>query len=216
MSLNAQERTISKIGSTNALSESKTLYTYTAVSADTLTATNQDTIDLVLEYRGNKKIKKIAVKSRFDIIAGADTTVAITVSGKDFADATTYTDVITSTLSGAVTANNTVKIVSTTAGQTNTVAAYNVAKDAFNLTVSTHVLLTDTAGLMGYPADSISVPSYTIAIPADTLEFPEQSITIADTDITYRFYRVRYIIQGDDSVGTGIKIDEVEFKIYTE
>jgi hypothetical protein len=69
---------------------------------------------------------------------------------------------------------------------------------------------------MGYPADSISVPSYTIAIPADTLEFPEQSITIADTDITYRFYRVRYIIQGDDSVGTGIKIDEVEFKIYTE
>jgi hypothetical protein len=34
-------------------------------------------------------------------------------------------------------------------------------------------------------------------------------------DQTYRYYRIRYILQGNDSVGTGIKIDEVEFKLYT-
>ena len=35
-------------------------------------------------------------------------------------------------------------------------------------------------------------------------------------DKSYRYYRVRYIIKGDDSVGTGILIDDIEIKLYTE
>lgn len=182
MSLNAQERTISKIGSTNALSESKTLYTYTAVSADTLTATNQDTIDLVLEYRGVKMIKKITVKSRFDVVLGADTTVSISVFGKEFADDPDYVQVIPATLSAVIAANNTVKVLSSDPYGTNA---------AFDATLK-----------------------QVVAANNDTISYPVQTFTPFDK--TYRFYRVRYILTGNDSVGTGVKLDEVEFKIYTE
>lgn len=182
MSLNAQERTISKIGSTNALSESKTLYTYTAVSADTLIATNQDTIDLVLEYRGTKMIKKITVKSRFDTIAGADTTVLVSVFGKEFADDPTYVQIIAATASSEVSAANTVQVLSSDPYGTTA---------AFDATLK-QIVTTNN----------------------DTISYPIQTFTPFDK--TYRFYRVRYIISGDDKVGTGVKLDEVEFKIYTE
>ena len=42
----------------------------------------------------------------------------------------------------------------------------------------------------------------------------EQTTTVTPVDYSYRFIRVRYIIQGDDSVGDGIKLDEVELKLF--
>lgn len=176
----SQERTVTK-----DVKKGFTYYKYTGTSADTLIETNQDTIDIVFQLELSQRISKIAVKSRFDVISGADTTVAISVDGKLFSD-DSYTSIINSTLSDAVTADNTVKTVSTTFTESLSSAAY--------------VMLTDTTGLSGYPADSISVPSYTI--------------TATPADYSYRYIRVRYIIQGDDSVGTGIKIDEVELKVY--
>lgn len=196
LSVNAQERTVSKIGSTNALTEAKTLYTYTGVAADTLKATNQDTIDLVLEYRGTKMIKKITVKSRFDTIAGADTTVSISVFGKEFSDDPDYVQIIGATLSDAVAANNTVKVFSS--DYTGTIAAYNSTVAAHNIPFTN-----PTAGT----TDTLEVPSFVVANAAQTF---------TPFDKTYRFYRIRYILSGDDAVGTGVKLDEVEFKIYTE
>lgn len=173
----AQERTISK-----TISRDGTYYKYKGGAADTLISTNQDTIDLVIEYTGEDFVKKVAVKSRFDVILGADTTVAVSVYGKEFEDDATYVEIIASSVSNAVTADNTVQIL--TSDYTETTTAFDVP---------------------------FTNPS---AGTADTLEVPAQTVTPLDK--SYRFYRIRYIIQGDDSVGTGIKLDEAELKLYTD
>lgn len=182
ISVIAQERVVNKTGPTNALTELKTMFVYTGVAADVLTPTTTDTIDLVFEYRGTKLIKKITVKSRFDVVLGADTTVSISVFGKEFADDPDYVQVIPATLSAEVLANNTVKVLSSDPYGTNA---------AFDATLK-----------------------QIVAANNDTISYPVQTFTPFDK--TYRFYRVRYIISGDDKVGTGVKLDEVEFKIYTE
>lgn len=203
-SLFAQEREVEKnMGS-------GTYYKYTGTAADTLTDTNQDTIDFVLENRGPGYVRKISVKSRFDVIDGADTTVAISVFGKEFEDDATYVQIIASTLSDAVAADNTVKIVS--ADYTETTASYASTTAQYISTAGVDTLLTDTTGLSGYPADSIISTGYAITNAAQTMTNATQTVTPLDK--SYRFYRVRYIIEGDDATGTGIKIDEIEFKLY--
>lgn len=164
----SQERTISK-----TMTNGVYYYKYTGVAADTLTSTNQDTIDFVLQYQSPQYVKKIAVKTKFDTIAGADTTVAISVFGKEFSDDATYVEVIPSTLSAAVSADGIVKVL--TSDPYTVEAAYTFGADSV------------TAAHNHTPFDK-----------------------------SYRYYRVRYIIQGNDATGTGIEIDEIEFKIYTE
>lgn len=172
----AQERTITKnMGS-------DTYFHYGGTADDTLIATNQDTIDLVIQYKGGGWIRKVAVKSRFDTIAGADTTVAISVYGKEFYDDATYVQIIASTLSSAVTTENIVKVV--TSDYTETTTAFDVD---------------------GYDE---------ITTDVDTLAFPAQTVTPLDK--SYRYYRIRYILQGDYTVGTGILLDDVELLLYTE
>ena len=146
---------------------------YTGTAADTLKATNQDTIDVVFYYQSPQYVHKIAVKTRFNIIVGADTTVSTSVFGKEFSDDATYVSVIAAATSSAVTANNTVQI----------------------LTVDPY--FTEAAYTFG--ADSVTAAH-----------------VITPFDYTYRYYRVRYILQGNDAVGTGIKIDEIEFRLYIE
>jgi len=164
----AQERTISK-----TMPEGNTYFKYTGVAADTLISTNQDTIDFVLEYRNHDYVKKIAVKTRFDVVAGADTTVSVSVYGKEFSDDATYVEVVAAATSSAVAANNTVQIL---ASDPYTVEA--ISTFAADSTVAAH--------------------------------------NFTPFDKSYRFYRIRYIIKGNDSVGTGIKLDEIEVKFYTD
>lgn len=164
----AQERTVNI-----DVPEGHTYYNYTGSAADTLTATNQDTIDVIFRFRVDEYVLKVAVKTRYDIIVGADTTVALTVAGKEFSDHTTYTDVIASSTSSAVTANNTIQVI-------------------------------------------VSDP-YTVEA---AYTFGADSVTAAHNhtpfDKSYRYYRLRYIIKGNDAVGTGILIDDIEIKLYTE
>lgn len=168
----AQERTVNL-----TIPNEGTYINYTGSAADTLTATNQDTLDIVVRYNGSGYVRKIAVKSRFDVIAGADTTVSVSVFGKEFSDDATWVEVIAAATSSAVTANNTVQIL--TSDWTETVAS---ASDSFE-------------------ADSSIVVA---------------SRTVTPLDKSYRYFRVRYIISGNDSVGTGILLDDFEFKVYTE
>jgi len=168
----AQERTISKTMPTGTY-----YYKYTGVAADTLKATNQDTIDFVITYQSPEYIQKIAVKTRFDIIAGADTTVSTSVYGKEFSDDATYVSVIGATTSSAVTANNTVQILTC---------------DPYTLEA-------------GYVTGRVAA--------GDTTNVAHNHTPF---DFSYRVFRIRYILQGNDSVGTGIKIDEIEFKVYTQ
>jgi hypothetical protein len=194
-SLFAQERTIEKTAR-NGFRDG-TYYKYTGVAADTLISTNQDTIDFVIEYQGPGYVKKIALHTQLDTIDGADTTVSISVYGKEFEDDGTYVEIIAASTSSAV-ASTLHSVL--TSDWTETFGTYNS-------TVAAHTLLTDTTGLSGYPADSVAVPSHIIANAAQT---------VTPLDKSYRFYRVRYIISGDDSVGDGILISEIEMKLYTE
>lgn len=52
------------------------------------------------------------------------------------------------------------------------------------------------------------------AATADTLEYPVQTFTYTSTFLEYRYILVRYIISGDDSVGTGIELVRSELKLY--
>lgn len=180
VSIFAQERTVSK----DFRRTGDTYYKYTGTAADTLIATNQDTIDYVFKVMQHYFVKKIDVKIRYDVVAGADTTVSAQLDGKEFSDQTTYTSIISAANSSAVAANNTVHIISSD----------------YTESIGAHTLLTDTTGLSGYPADSIAVPAQTVT-PADK---------------SFRYYRLRLIIAGDDATGTGIKVDEIEIKLYTD
>lgn len=168
----AQERTVSITMPTN-----NTYYKYSGVAADVLVSTTTDTIDVVFQYQGSGYIEKIAIKSRFDMRTTADTTVAISVFGKEFADDGTYVEVIASALSAVVTTDNVVKVS---------------VNDPY-VTDASHTL-TDNLGATA----------------------TESVHTITPFDKCYRYYRVRYILSGNDSVGTGVKLDEVEFKVYTK
>jgi len=172
----SQERTITK-----TMAEGATYYKYTGVAADTLKPTNQDTIDFVLVYSGNY-VNKLAVKTRFDTIAGADTTVSTSVFGKEFSDDDTYVQIIGATTSSAVTANNTVQVLAS-----DLYATVAAAQDYIYQEINTN---------------------------QDTVVVAERTITPFDK--SYRYYRIRYILSGNDHVGTGIKIDEIEVKFYTE
>jgi hypothetical protein len=173
----AQERTVNVTIPVN-----NTYYKYTAVAADVLVPTTTDTIDVVFAYQGSGYVKKMTIKSRFDMRTTADTTVAVSVFGKEFNDDGTYVQVIPSTVSSAVTSNNVVQVLAS--DYTETVGTYNA--------ILQQVTTTNT----------------------DTIVFAAQTITPLDK--SYRYYRVRYILSGNDSVGTGVKLDEIEIKFYTE
>lgn len=179
-SANAQDKTVTRYLKSGFYYD---LYNGTSARGDTLTP-NQDSISYVFVYQSPERISKVAVKVKFDLRSGADTTVNYQLDGKAFNDVSSYTSIISATTGADVNANNTV---------------YNFEKD-YTETVSAFVALTDTTGLSGYPADSIS--------------FPAQTIT--PIDLSYRYFQVMLVLQGTSSAGTGLVVDEIEFKIYVE
>jgi len=206
LSVFSQERTVTK-----KMREGYTYYKYSGVAADTLIYTNQDTIDIVFQVGFDERISKIEVKSKFDTIDGADTTVAISVYGKNFEDGT-YAQMIASTLSSAVTTDDVVKVLSGAYTETHVTAAYNLTEAAYNGAVSAFDIpfTNPSAGT----ADTLEVPSFNVVNASHLVAVAEQTTTVTPVDYSYRFIRVRYIIQGDDSVGDGIKLDEVELKLF--
>lgn len=176
LALNAQERTVNlelKVG--------ETYKKYTGTTSDILIPTTTDTIDVVIAYQSTGYVKKIAVKTRFDKRTTADTTVSVSVFGKEFSDDDTYVQVIAAATSSAVTTDNVIQVLVSDPYETN-------------------------AGYVGI------IRQHNSQLNTDTLTVPSHVIT--EFDKSYRYYRIRYILSGDDSVGTGIKIDEIEFKIY--
>jgi hypothetical protein len=172
-----QERTVNL-----SIQNGGTYINYTGNAADTLTATNQDTIDVVVKYWGTGYVKKVAVKTRFDLISGADTTVSVSVFGKEFSDDATYVELIAATLTDDINTDNTVQVL--TYDYTETTAAHDIP------------FTNPTAGTV------------------DTLEVPAFNVT--PFDLSYRYYRVRYIITAASGAGSGVLIDDFEFKLYTD
>lgn len=80
----AQERTVSI-----TLKDGNTRWDYTGVAKDTLTETNQDTIDFVMEYRSAKAIEKIDLFFQADSLAGDDSIYVSLLGLKDLSGAAT-------------------------------------------------------------------------------------------------------------------------------
>jgi len=85
----AQERTV-----TLSALKSNVYYTeYNGKAADTITATNQDTIDYLIKYANPEYVLKVALKVGVDTIAGADT-LTVQLLGYDFLDDTSANTII--------------------------------------------------------------------------------------------------------------------------
>jgi hypothetical protein len=168
----AQERTVTRTLATGIYYDK-----YTGSTSDVLTPTTRDTIDFIYVYQSPEYVSKVAVKIRYDIVVGADTTVAASFFGKEFSDDATYVQVIASATSSAVAANNTVQVLA--------LDPYTVEAQY----VTGRVMLGDTINV---------------------------AHNFTPFDFSYRYYRLRLILQGNDATGTGVKVDEVEVKFYTE
>ena len=91
VNVNAQDRETEK-----PLQSGHAYYSFNINAADTLTS-NQDTVDFVLINRNIGLVKRVAILSQFDTIAGADTSVSITVAAKEF-EGDTYAEFISTVL----------------------------------------------------------------------------------------------------------------------
>jgi hypothetical protein len=168
----AQERTV-----TRTLPSGTYYDKYTGGASDVLIPTTRDTIDYIFVYQSSDYVTKIAVKVRFDMRTTADTTVLTSLFGKEFSDDGTYVEIVASSASSAVTANNVVDIL---------------VSDPYVLEAQ-YITGRVTGG--------------------DTVNVAHNHTPF---DKSYRYYRLRLILAGNDSVGTGVNVDEIEFKIYTE
>lgn len=183
----AQERTV-VLNSGNYIDLNTTKwYAYNGTTSDYLIPTTRDTIDFVLLVK-NQSSDPLNFYASITMapIAGADTTVAITVQQKMFENGT-YADLIASALSSAITTtvitNKTT--LGVTAQETNTTAA------------------------------AVDLLRQTIISNNDTLTIAQRIQTKqVNASLYYRYLKFRLIIKGNDSVGTGIKVTRFEINFF--
>lgn len=179
---------------------------YTGTADDTLKATNQDTISFILAVqaldRANTPLHfHLNINSKG--LTGTDTTFTIMsdykISVKD--DWAELVPDVTSSVNPTTGLN-------TQATSFGNIADYTITQTvaAYNLVVPAITALTDTAGLAGYPADSIVYNTFTIPVPQQTYTITQKQ----NPQLHARYMKFDLIISGDDSVGTGIEIEEVE------
>ena len=158
-------------------------YAYNRGTADRLIPTTRDTIDFVLRVVNPDAGAPMHFYANFtfDTIAGADTTIAITVQGKKF-NSETYSDIIASATTSAVTAELQVSKTTLGAISEGTFATAG-ATDTFN-------------------ADSTT----TVAARSTTFT--------ANSALRYGYLKFRLILQGNDSVGTGIRVKRLEIQFF--
>lgn len=160
---------------------------YNGTTADYLLPTTRDSIyyTVTITNQGNGPLHFYAVITLAPI-AGADTTVAITVQGKKFSNES-YSDIIASALTSVVSAEqlNVKTSLGLIAERTSTTAA---AVDLFRGTIIAN-------------NDTITV--------AQRIE-----TTVVNTSLYYSYLRFMLILTGNDSVGTGIKVKRIEIQFY--
>jgi len=190
---------------------------YEGVATDLLIETTSDTIEIRYQVKKHNPYSAKVI-SKFDPILGADTTVVIYLLGRNSTDEDWVA--ITNTTSAAVAADDVVTSLSSATAPTftATIATYDITEAAYN-----GVLTMDTTELFpAYDASSPAKTDSTFLYTGTTINAShvsavgEQTITLAQTStlLEYRYLLVRYIIEGDDSVGTGIELKRTELKIY--
>jgi hypothetical protein len=180
----AQERTVN-LGLVD-LTTTKNV-AYNGGTNDRLIPTTRDTIDYYVQlsnYTAGHPLHFYCVFT-FDTIAGIDTTIAITVQEKKFASES-YTDVIASATTGVI--RNDTSVVKTSLGLSE---------------------FTETT------ASAVDFLQQTTIANKDTLTVAARSLTrVSNTLLYYKYLKFRLILQGNDSVGTGIRIKRVELQFF--
>lgn len=198
-SISAQERTVYLNGGSSStydgygtvfrLDKDRKL-TYTGTAADTLKYTNQDSIAFILQVGA---VDENSFPTHFYAnfyakgLTGTDTTFKIESDYK-INDRDSWTQLVPDVTSA----------VTPTTGVSKAVTSLGIIADYSR---------TQTVAAFDVPFTNPSAGT------ADTLEFPQQTYTITEYQnpaLHYRILRFLVIISGDDSVGTGIEIEEVE------
>jgi hypothetical protein len=183
----AQERTVNLNAGLPLDLKVSQWYAYNGLTADRLIPTTRDTIDYVLQLK-NQTAGPLHFYAliTFDTIAGVDTTVSVTVQQRKFASET-YADIIAAANTAVISAE--IKVVKTSLGvtteYTETVAA---ATDYFN--------------------DEITTNTDTTLVSARTIT------KVVNTSLYPGYLKFRLILNGNDSVGTGVKVKRIEIKFY--
>lgn len=204
--ISAQERTVDlNSGKLFDITEYKNI-AYNGTTSDRLIPTTRDTIDYYIRIKDYDQGNPLHfyVAFNFDTIAGIDTTVAITVQGKMFANQD-YSDIIASSVTAGVIRADTIA-VRTSLG---TVSEYT---ETYTFATSTDTLLYDTTAITyaldTYGGDSVAFYKATIENVAHTATVTK----VTGTSLYYRYLKFRLILQGNDAVGTGIKVKRVELQ----
>jgi hypothetical protein len=141
----------------NLTTSSKVTYTSTT-TLDRLIPTTRDTIDFTLWLYAPVGPIRPYIEITLDTIAGADTTVSVTIQEKKNYDEA-WTDLIAAANTSAISAET--KVIKTSLGVTT-----------------------------------------------------EQTSAVYNTVLFYNYLRIRLIIRGNDSVGTGIKVKKVQIQFW--
>lgn len=183
----AQERTVLLNGGVPIDLATTKYFAYAGTPTDYLLATTRDTIEFVLLVK-NPSFAPINFYSvsTMSPIAGADTTVALSVDYKVF-NTQAYSVLIASALTSAITAE--VQTVKTSLGVTNTFT--RTTASAVDLFRGTKIANNDTLTVS-----------------------PRIQTDLLNPVLFFKYLRFRYIIKGNDSVGTGIKITRFEIQFY--
>jgi hypothetical protein len=207
ISVFCQERTVDlNYGNLLDLTKVKKL-AYNGTTSDRLIPTTRDTIDYYLrikDYHENGPMHFYA-NITFDTIAGVDTTVAVTVMGKKFASED-YSDIIASALTDTI--DSEVQYIRTTLGVTSEYT------ETYTFAASTDTFLIDTTSITyaldTYGGDSVAFYKATIENVASTATVSK----IVSSNLYYGYLKFRLILQGNDSVGTGIKVKRIEIQFF--
>lgn len=185
--LSAQERTVD-LGAGNAIDITKIKsIAYNGGLSDRLIPTTRDTIDYFVKVSNyNSGPLHFYANITLAPIAGTDTTVAITVQEKKTASES-YSDIIASSLTSVISAET--NIIKTSLGVTTT--------------------------LTGTTASAVDIIKQQVTTNSDTLTAAARTYTqVANSLLYYQYLKIRLILTGNDSVGTGVKVKRVEIQFY--
>ncbi len=217
----AQERTVNLNGGRAwNLSTRGVRFVYTGTADDTLKATNQDSILFVLQVGDKNRLNRplhfqLNISSKG--LVGTDTTFVVHSDYRISTTNTTYSELVPNITSSV----NTVAGINTTVTSYGIIADYTTTESVgtYNITEAAYdgVLVMDTTATWPNPESTSTIDSVlytgTTTNASHLLAVGAQTITtssVQNPQLHARYMTFLLIIEGDDSVGEGIEIEELE------
>lgn len=207
--VNAQERIVNK-----TFTSGRTYYKYSGTTSDYVDGDTYDTLTFVMFLNKDYPIQ-VYTRSDLSLVGTADTTLSITLDGKVFSDED-WTNIASDTRYGTA---DTSSVLSTDDLSVYTLTSialptYNLTggdTSYFSITFDTTAVSSDSIGYYSATVknDSISTSTATAASAGGLV----LNMTKNNVYQFYRYIRLQYIIAGNDLTGTGIRLNDIEFKL---